>query len=219
MKVLRRDWLPLAALVFMVVATLYAWGRVPDTLPVHWGVSGEPTRYGGRLEALGVMPLVCALLYALALALPRLAKGPAQNEQLVGAVLRTVVVGLAALHLGLVANHLGAGLAVTQLAGLSVGFILMGTGNLLPKARPSRWVGVRTPWTFGSKESWWRSQRAGGWVLTLSGLAFFVTALFTASGVALFAVVGATLLAVLGLTLYSYLVWRNDPMREPTEPV
>lgn len=216
MKALRREWLPLTAILLMVATSFYAWGRVPERLPVHWGIDGTPDRYGGRFEALGVFPLISLFLYAFAGVLPRVVTQHAQNEKLMGAVLRIVAVGLAALHVGLVANHLGAELAVPRLAGLVVGVILMGVGNLLPKAQPSRWVGVRTPWTFKSRESWYRSQRAGGWVLTLSGLAFLVTALLTDSGTVLFVVVAATLLAVCGLLVYSYLVWRGDRVRKPS---
>lgn len=216
MKTLRREWLTLTALLLMVAASLYAWGRVPEQLPVHWGIDGAPDRYGGRLEALGVFPLVGLFLYILALMLPRVVAQHEQNEKLTGAVLRIVLLGLTPLHLGLVANHLGAELAVPRLAGLVVGVILMGVGNLLPKAQPSRWVGVRTPWTFKSKESWYKSRRVGGWTMTLSGLAFFVTALITPSTTALFVVVAATLLAVSGLLLYSYFVWRADRVREPS---
>lgn len=216
MKTLRREWLPLTAILLMAAVSLYAWGRVPEQLPVHWGIDGQPDRYGGRFEALGVFPLVGLFLYILALVLPRVVAQPEQNQKLTVAVLRIVLLGLTPLHLGLVANHFGAELAVTRLAGLTVGVILMGVGNLLPKAQPSRWVGVRTPWTFKSKESWYKSQRAGGWVMTLSGLAFFVTALLTGSGTVLFVVVAATLLAVGGLLLYSYLVWRGDQKREPS---
>lgn len=216
MKTLRREWLPLTAVLLMVAVSLYAWDRVPERLPVHWGIDGEPDRYGGRLEALGVLPLVGLFHYVLALVLPRVVAQHEQNEKLTGAVLRIGLLGLTPLHLGLVANHLGAEVAVPRLTGLVVGVILMGVGNLLPKAQPNRWVGVRTPWTFRSKESWYKSQRLGGWVMTLSGLAFFVTALVTPSITALFVVVGATLLAVSGLLLYSYLVWRGDDKREPS---
>lgn len=39
MKTLRRNGLALTALALMVLASLYAWGRVPETLPVHWGLN------------------------------------------------------------------------------------------------------------------------------------------------------------------------------------
>lgn len=153
MKTLRREWLPLTAIVLMVAASLYAWGRVPEQLPVHWGIDGQPDRFGGRFEALGVFPLVGLFLYILALVLPRVVAQPEQNQKLAGAVLRIVVLGLAALHLGLVANHLGAELAVPRLAGLTVGVILMGVGNLLPKAQPSRWLGCGRPGPLGARRA------------------------------------------------------------------
>jgi uncharacterized membrane protein len=212
MNTLRRYGPLLAALALMVAASLYAWGRIPERVPVHWGIDGEATRYGGRLEALGLLPAVTLALVALAALVPR----EARNEALVRAVLRTVALGLAALHVGVVATYLGAEIATPRLAGFVVGVVFLGTGNLLPKAQPSRWVGVRTPWTFGSKESWHRSQRLAGWVMTLSGGVFILTALLTPSAAALFAVVALTLLALLSVVGYGYRVWRRDEAREPS---
>jgi uncharacterized membrane protein len=216
MKTLRRDGWVLAALALMVLASLYAWSRVPETLPVHWGLSGEPDRYGGRLEALGIMPLIALLLYGLGVALSRFGKQTEGNRKLTRAVLHISLLGIAMLHLALVALYLGAELSVPRLASLVTGIILMGTGNLLPKAQPNRWVGVRTPWTYKSKESWYKSQRLGGWMMTLSGAALIVTALLTDSPLVILAVLGATLLATLGLLLYSYVAFRADETREPS---
>lgn len=215
MKTLRQDGLVLAALALTLLTSLYAWGRVADTLPVHWGLSGAPDRYGGRLEALGALPLVALALYGFSFILPR-AVGGESNRKLVRSVLHIVLLSFAALHLALVAHYLGAEFSVTRLAGLVVGVVLIGTGNLLPKAQPNRWVGVRTPWTFKSRESWFRSQRLGGYVMALAGAAFIVTALVTDSSLALFALTGVTLLAVFGLIFYSYQVWRHDENPEPS---
>lgn len=216
MKTLRRNGWALAALALMGLASLYAWSRVPETLPVHWGLSGEPDRYGGRLEALGILPLIALLLYGLGAAFSRFGKQTDGNRKLTRAVLHITVLGLAVLHLSLIALYLGAELSIPRLASLVTGIILMGTGNLLPKAQPNRWVGVRTPWTYRSKESWYKSQRLGGWMMTLSGAAFIVTALVTDSLLVIFGVLGATLLATLGLLLYSYVAFRHDETREPS---
>lgn len=216
MKILRRDGWALAALALMVLASLYAWSRVPEALPVHWGLSGQPDRYGGRLEALGIMPLIALLLYGFGTVFSRVGKQAEGNRKLSHSILTIVVVGLAVLHLALVALHLGAELSIPRLASLVTGIVLMGTGNLLPKAQPNRWVGVRTPWTYRSKASWYKSQRLGGWIITLSGAAFIVTALVTDSLLVIFGVLGATLLATLGLLLYSYVAFRGDEKREPS---
>ena len=216
MKIFKRDGLVWGALALMVAGSLYAWGRVPDRLPVHWGIGGQPDRFGGRPQALGIMPLIALLLYGLGAILSRFSKQTEANRKLTRAVLHISVIGLAVLHLALIALYLGAELSIPRLACLVTGIVLMGTGNLLPKAEPNRWVGVRTPWTFKSRESWHKSQRLGGWVLTLSGAAFFVTALVTDSLFVIFLVLGATVLAVLGTLLYSYRVWRNDNHPEPS---
>lgn len=216
MKTLKRDGLVLGALALMVLASLYAWSRVPETLPVHWGLNGQPDRYGGRLEALGIVPLIALALYGLGLLLGRFGTQAEANRKLTRAVMNISVLGLGVLHLALVALYLGAELSVPRLAGFVVGVIFMGTGNLLPKAQPNRWVGVRTPWTYRSKESWYKSQRLGGYVMTLSGTAFVVTASLTGSSLALLSVMGATLLAVAGLFLYSYRVWHRDKEPEPS---
>lgn len=216
MNTLKRNGFAWAALALMTAGSVYAWGRLPQQLPVHWGIDGQPDRFGGRLEALGIFPLVCLLLYALALFLPQLTKQSEANRRLTRAIVQLVIGGLAALHFALIANHLGAGLSVPRVAGLVVGVILMGTGNLLPKVEPNRWLGVRTPWTFRSKASWHKTQRAGGWVLSACGAAFFLTALLSPSTAALAAVTGVTLIGVLFLTVYSYRVWRDDAHPEPS---
>lgn len=216
MKTTKRDGLALVALTLMVVTSFYAWGRVPELLPVHWGIDGQPDRYGGRLEALGILPLSYLLLYGLAVFLQRVKSQPEENKKLTRSILHIVMLALAALHLALVANYLGAGLDVPRLASFTVGVILIGTGNLLPKAQPNRWVGVRTPWTLKSKESWYKSQRAGGWVLTLCGVAFLLAALFNGSGVVVLSLLGVTLLSVVGLFYYSYRVWRNGGQLDQT---
>lgn len=62
--------LALIAAMFALAAVL--WSSMPERMPVHWGFTGEPDRYGGRFEGLLVMPLLAAGLYLLLLFLPRI---------------------------------------------------------------------------------------------------------------------------------------------------
>lgn len=89
----------------------------------------------------------------------------------------------------------------------------MGTGNLLPKTEPLGRCAY--PWTYKGRVSWYKSQRLGGWMMTLSGT-FLLTALLTDSLLAISVVLGATLLATLGVMLYSYGTFRRDEKREPS---
>jgi uncharacterized membrane protein len=214
MTFLRRNGMLLAALIVMFAASLYAWPRVAEMLPVHWGFSGEPDRFGGRFEGLLLLPLVTLGVYALVTWLPRLDRKGARNSVVIGVVRSITVVGMTALHLGLVAGYLGWGIDIVRLASLVVGAILLATANVLPKAEPSAFVGVRVPWTLTSRKSWYASQRLGGWLLALTGLALLVVGFVSASPWALFGILAAMLVGLIGVIVYSYLVWRGDDERE-----
>ncbi len=211
---LKRHWLSLSAIAVTVLVSAYAWPRVAEPLPVHWGLSGEPDRFSSRLEALGVMPLVALGLFLLLTFLPRLDRNTGRNARVLDVVRTVTLLGLAALHIGIVTGYLGLVVNIVRLAGLIVGVILIATGNILPKTQPSAFVGIRLPWTLTSKKSWRWSQRAGGWLLALTGLAMVASSLVWGTGWALLAVIAAMLLGLVLIGYYSYLVWRADDERE-----
>lgn len=214
MTLLRRNLPLLAALVVMLAASFYAWPRVADTLPVHWGFSGTPDRYGGKFEALLLLPLLLLAVYALITLLPRLERSGERNRGVIRVVRNALAVGLGLLHLGLVAGYLGWNVSVLRLVALTVGAILLLTGNVLPKTQPSQFVGLRVPWTLTSRRSWHLGQRAAGWLLSLTGLALLAIGVVSPTPLALFGVLALMALGLIAVVVYSYLVWRSDDERE-----
>jgi len=87
-------------------------------------------------------------------------------------------------------------------------------GVVMAKIRPNWFVGIRTPWTLTSQESWTRTHRVGGWLFIVMGLWTLLLAVErTAWALAVWVIIlGAT---VVGLFAYSYLVWRADPRKMP----
>ena len=58
---MKSDW-RLELGMLLVIAAMFAaaaavWPSAPDAIPVHWNVSGEVDRYGGRFEGLLLLPL------------------------------------------------------------------------------------------------------------------------------------------------------------------
>lgn len=43
--------------------TIYGYGDLPDSIPVHFNAAGNPDRYGGK-ATLFVLPVIAAFLYA-----------------------------------------------------------------------------------------------------------------------------------------------------------
>ena len=48
--------------VLPALLLLRAWGSLPDEIPVHFGLTGRPDRWGGRWQA-WVVPLVALIIY------------------------------------------------------------------------------------------------------------------------------------------------------------
>lgn len=207
-------WLLLAGMFALAIST---WSVAPERIPVHWGWSGQPDRWGGRLQGLMLQPLVALGLYGLLLFLPRIDPGRANYETFSRpyAVLRLVVMlAQAAIQTLVVLNVRGVHVQVGIVAPLVVGALFVVLGNLLGKIRPNWFVGIRTPWTLSSKESWARTHRAGGWVFIGAGLLLMTLAAVhrLAWTLGVVALIG---IAVLGLVVYSFVVWRSDPEKSP----
>ena len=54
----RSEVVSLFLLVAMFVLAGVTWSMAPDEIPVHWGIGGDPDRYGSRFEGLLLTPLI-----------------------------------------------------------------------------------------------------------------------------------------------------------------
>jgi uncharacterized membrane protein len=163
------------------------------------------------------MPLVGLGIYLLMLLLPRIDPGRANYSSFVSPyfVLRLVVLlVLAVLQVCVVLTMRGYPVEMGTVVPLILGATFVVLGNLFGKLRPTWFVGIRTPWTLSSKESWSRTHRAGGWLFIALGLLLMTSALVHSRWFLWTTVVlmGAGILA---LFAYSYWVWKADPDKVP----
>lgn len=50
-----------AGLVLMIGGLAVSWGSIPERVPLHFGVTGEPDRWGSKGEMLLLVPITLAL--------------------------------------------------------------------------------------------------------------------------------------------------------------
>ena len=139
-----------AALCFVgsgVVAALI-FPRLPESVPVHWGIDGAPDRFGSRFEALFLPTLLCLGTAALLWAIGRFSPLDRANAP----VLRTARLGLGAMALLLTLAQ-ALDWEMGRAALISTGLLLALLGNVLGRAQPSVFVGLRTPWVFLSRRA------------------------------------------------------------------
>ncbi len=201
-----------------LVASLVYWNRVPDPMPIHWGVHGQPDNWGPRAVGLLLGPGLCLLLPLLLPAVMRLDPRRDHVERS-AEVAATLMITFAVLFLAIHALTLRAALSDSQqLPGnavvLLIGGLLIVIGNLMPKLRSNWFMGIRTPWTLQSEKVWHRTHRVGGWTMVTGGVIAILAALFTHDN----ALFGLSLTAILAGSLfpipYSYFAWRQESSGE-----
>ena len=211
-------------LVAIWAMSVYGFMNVePGTeLPLHWGLDGQPDRFGSPFEALFLMPLFITGTVVLMAVLPMIdprgnnlrRSSPAYLVTWIGVLALVtavhVVVVLAAT--GQLTN--GGADVMPQLVSGGVSILLIAIGNMLGKARPNWFFGIRTPWTLSSDLAWDKTHRVTGRLMVIGGLVMLAAVVLLPVNFAfLVLMIGAIGPAAFGI-VYSYLVWKSDPDRE-----
>lgn len=173
-RVFIRELPHLALVLAMVGASWWMAGVLPDRVPVHWGLNGQPDGWGSKWVLLLLMPVMILPLYLMLRFLPlidenvRAKGGPGPGYD---SIRFTILLLFAGLH--------GASLAsAAQLPGFHIRYMLSPLFGLLfvvlgvrSRAIPRNGViGIRTPWTLASEEVWRRTHAAGGRFMVVGGI-------------------------------------------------
>lgn len=206
---------PLFLIGAVIAFSLIVYDRLPERVPVHWGINGQPDRLGSRAEATLLLPVIMIASWALLRWLPSIdpkranyAKFADTYELFVNSLLTLFAV----MHVVVVGNALGWPVSVGRVVPALIGLLFMVLGNALPRARPNWWFGVRTPWTLSNDRVWMRTHRVAGYLLFGAGIVFVVAALVPSPltfGLAVASIVAAGA----GSIIYSYLAWKQENSR------
>lgn len=205
-----------AVVLGMWIAALLVSDSLPERIPVHWNIDGEVDRYGGKWEVTVLIPLLATILGVGLFLVPRIDRRAdfAPSMAAFSAMRLGVVAVLAVVHACLLAVAAGKRVDVVAVVFVAVGLLLSVVGNLMGKLRRNWFAGVRTPWTRCSSLSWQKSNRLGGPLLMISGLAFVLAGL-VGTRLLMVAAFAVLFVSIPALVVYSYVVWRSDPDREP----
>ena len=207
-----RKWIPLALVGASLALSAALYSRLPERMPVHWGLDGEVDRYGTRVEGAFLLPLIMLAVWALMRWLPTIDPRRANYAKFAGTydLLVTVVLVLfTAMHAAILAIALGLPVSMARVAPALLGLLFVVLGNILPRARPNWWFGIRTPWTLSNDRVWMRTHRVGGYLLLAAGLCCLVAAALPSPwtfGLALGAAITASICSI----VYSYLAWKQE---------
>jgi uncharacterized membrane protein len=189
------------------------YDRLPEQIPTHWGLRGEPDKFTPKQDAWFHFYAMPGLLLLWVFVTWLLAK--ISPEEYSVETFRNTYGYLMALVSCLFAYMDGVILWTTLHPGVgflrpfSVGFFLFFAllGNVLGKTRKNFWIGIRTPWTLADERVWYKTHRQAGWIFVVYGVLGAVLALFS-EWPPLIMLVGFFFVA-LYTVVYSYVLYRK----------
>lgn len=207
-----RKWIPVALVVLAFVVSAVAYPRLPERIATHWGIDGRPDGWSSRGFGAFLIPVLTLGTLLLLRVVPRLdprRENYAKFEGTFDTLIAAIIAFLVALHVGVIAYALGYPVPIDRIAWLGTAALFVVIGNLLPRARPNWFVGIRTPWTLSSDRVWERTHRVGGRIMVAGGVAIAVLG-FLSPRAAFWGVMATVVALSLGLVGYSYLLWRGE---------
>ena len=201
-----------------VAIGLILWKRLPDTMPVHWGVSGNADAVAGPWFIVFLLPLILLALQWLCVWITfRDPKTKNQNPKAM--MLALWVVPITSLFsTGIIYGSVfGDGLNLFRLVPLFLGALFLIIGNYMPKITQNSYLGIKNIWTLYSEENWNATHRFCGKTWVICGLIALI-GVFLPEKFILFTMLVPLLGLVLSSTLYSYLYYRKQ-VRNGLPPV
>ena len=210
-----RRWFGLVVLVAATVFTVVVYGDLPDRMPTHWNFRGEVDGWSGRAMGAFMLPAIGLAIWLGLRFMPRIDPRRQNYDKFRGTydlVANAIVTFMALIHVVVLGAALGWPISPSRMIAGGVGILLIVLGNVLPRARPTWFFGIRTPWTLTNDRVWERTHRLGGYLFVAAGLLFLVFALFptalpTATVPA--AIAGVVLITV----VYSFVAWKQETSR------
>ncbi len=150
--------------ILVMVLGIIAYFHLPAQVPSHVNSAGKPTLFVSKWLAVMYEPLIILVIMLLWQVLWRIDPKKRNYESFwstyryIGGVI-VVCVGLIYLA---VLGHLLYLWPIQRLAMTAYGVMFMLIANVLPRLQSNWWIGIRTPWTLSSEESWTRTHRFGG---------------------------------------------------------
>ena len=188
---------------------MIVWNKLPDAMPLHWGLNGEVNGWGSKAFAVFVLPLIILAIHGICILASRKDfRNKKQSSKVMGLVLWICPL------LSVMANSLSYAVALDKeikvlfMVSLTMGALFVLIENYLPKCQQNRVVGIRIKWTLKNEANWNATHRFAGKVWVIGGLLLMASSLlpYTLLPWAMIAL----LLVFAGLpVLYSYRFYRK----------
>lgn len=189
---------------------LLLWKHFPETMAVHWGITGEADGYASPGFMVFGLPLLMLAFHWLCIFFTSRDKGnQGRNQKMFRAVLWTIPIISNLSLLGVYAFALDVKFSPVVWTVVPMGILFAVMGNYMPKTRMNSTMGIKVPWTYSSEANWNATHRFAGKVWMVGGIAIALCGLLP-HRLAVTAMLVAILVLVILPIRYSYRFYKKE---------
>jgi len=176
----KREWLPLAILLTMALTATIVYPTLPDHVPTHFDLHGEPDSYSSKATFTAFTLGGSIALYLVLTFIPWIDPFRRKIEQRYDTLMkfRTLTLIFFAIIFFLSVHAARTGRFEPRWLEFGFGALFIALGNYLPQLPRNFFFGVRSPWTLASEEVWKRTHALSGYLFVIGGILMLILALF-----------------------------------------
>ena len=154
-----------------ILVGLLLWNRFPETMAIHWGITGEADGYANPGFAVFVPPLIMLVIHWVCILFTGLDKGNKNRNKKLQAVVLWIIPLLSNLSmLGLYALAMDVKFSPVAWTMVPMGLLFAVIGNYMPKTKMNSTMGIKVYWAYTSEENWNATHRFAGKAWVIAGI-------------------------------------------------
>ena len=154
------------------------WSKLPDLVPMHWGINGEVDGWESKTRAVFFMPCFCAAMQLFLLVMTSIdPRKKAIHRKPMMVVIWLIPVLSLVMNVAVYLIALGFKVNMVEIILILLGVFFVLIGNYMPKLKKNYTVGIKVPWALNSEENWIRTHRFGGKVYVVTGIVCIISVL------------------------------------------
>lgn len=203
---IKKNLLEILTFIPLILA-LISLNFLPNTIPMHWGFNGNVDTFGSKYIIL-VLPIIAIVVLSLYALRSRLGTATENKYAITTTLVILNIIMCLVITVTFKSISSSAELNTSNISTLFMGIVFIITGNYMPKIKRNGIIGIKTPWTIGSDEVWYKTHRIGGKITVVCGIVMIIISLLV-KRLTLVPILGIVILDYLIATIYSYSVVRR----------
>lgn len=154
-----------------IVIGLLLWDKLPDVIPIHFGMDGTPNGWSSKTFTVFGLPVLMLFFHLLCVGITSVdPKYDNMNQKLFAIVVWICPVTSLLVVIASYGSALGWEMNISKYVMFGCGVLFMIIGNYLPKCKQNYTMGIKLPWTLDDEENWNCTHRFAGFLWVVGGV-------------------------------------------------